>query len=243
MTTPRAIRRLWIALAFLTRLPVPRVEATPGEFAQAVRLYPVAGAVIGVIVAGAGWLGSLVDPWLGALMALGAWIAVTGALHLDGLGDLADGLGAAHGDRERLLSVMADPHIGSFGVVAIVFQLCAKLVLLHLVLPGGAIAVFAIPAVARIAPLIWARWLTPLRTEGLGATIATTVRDRDLAGWIALSMLAGVALPPLWIASVGIGGLALWFGVRVGGVTGDVHGAGIEMTETMLLVGFVIFEN
>ena len=240
MTTPRAIRRLWIALAFLTRLPVPRVEAAPGEFAQAARLYPVAGAVVGTIVAGAGWLGSLVDPWLGALMALGAWIAVTGALHLDGLGDLADGLGAAHGDRERLLSVMADPHIGSFGVVAIVFQLCAKLVLLHLLLPGGAIALFAIPAVARIAPLIWARWLMPLRTEGLGATIANTVRGRDLAGWIALLMLAGVALPPLWIAPVGIVVLALWLGTRVGGVTGDVHGAGIEMIETMLLVGFVI---
>src|SRR3546814_8307920 len=58
-------------------------------------------------------------------------VAVTGALHLDGLGDIADGSGAAHKDRERLLAVLGDPHAGSFAVVAIALQLIAKLVLLH----------------------------------------------------------------------------------------------------------------
>ena len=125
------MKTLIVALGFLTRLPMPRVEADEVDFARAIRLYPVAGLVVGVIVAGAGWLGAHVDPWTGALAALIAWVWATGALHLDGLADLSDGLGAAHGDRSRLLAVMADPHIGSFGVVALAMQLLAKLVLLH----------------------------------------------------------------------------------------------------------------
>ncbi|MFM9449620.1 adenosylcobinamide-GDP ribazoletransferase, partial [Streptomyces acidiscabies] len=78
------------------------------------------------------WLGAQRDPWAGALFALVGWVGVTGALHLDGLGDMADAAGAAHGDRARLSAVLADPHIGSFGVVAIALQLLAKLVLLRL---------------------------------------------------------------------------------------------------------------
>ena len=85
------MKALIVALGFLTRLPMPRVEADEADFAQAIRLYPVAGLVIGVIVAGAGWLGALVDPWTGALAALVAWVWATGALHLDGLADLSDG--------------------------------------------------------------------------------------------------------------------------------------------------------
>ena len=146
------MKELILALSFLTRLPMPRVQADEADFARAIRLYPVAGLVIGAIVAGALWLGARIDPWAGALAALVAWVWVTGALHLDGLADLSDGLGAAHGDRSRLLSVMADPHIGSFGVVALVTQLLAKLVLLH-GLPAGAWSVLAlIPAAARIGP-------------------------------------------------------------------------------------------
>lgn len=230
------MKTLLVALAFLTRLPVPRVEADAGAFARAVRLYPLAGLVIGATVAVAGAIGSLLDPWAGALAALAAWVWVTGALHLDGLGDLADGLGAAHGDGQRLLAVMADPHVGSFGVVAIVLQVLAKLVLLHLLLPQHWLAIVAVPAAARVGPLAWARWLTPLRAGGLGATIASAARPRDLVGW-ALVLAGGAAvLPALLAAPVLVAALAWWFRSRVGGVTGDVHGAGIELAETGLLL-------
>ncbi|MEQ1479375.1 adenosylcobinamide-GDP ribazoletransferase, partial [Salmonella enterica] len=76
-------------------------------------------------------LGAQLDGWVAALATVTVWVGVTGALHLDGLADLADGCGAAHKDRARLLAVMADPHVGSFGVVVIVLQLLAKLVLVH----------------------------------------------------------------------------------------------------------------
>lgn len=233
--------RLFVALGFLTRLPVPRVAADAADFAGAIRLYPLAGLAIGAVVAGAGWLGALIDPWTGSLAALTAWVWVTGALHLDGLGDVADGLGAAHGDRRRLLAVMAEPHLGSFGVVAIVLQVLAKLVLLHAVLALGWPALLAIPAAARIAPLAWTRWLPPLKPRGLGASLAGAVRRRDLTGWMLALAGSAVACPALLVTPVLAGTLLLWFRARLGGMTGDAHGAGIELVETGLLLAVAAF--
>ena len=174
-TPPRAdngassLRRLIIAFSFLTRLPMPRVESDSADFAAAIRYYPLVGLAIGGLIVAGYRGGALIDQWLGALAALVVWVFVTGALHLDGLGDLADATGAAHRDRERLIAVMADPHIGSFGVIAIVLQLLAKLVLLHALQGPAWAALLLVPAVARTGPLLWAIWLPPLK-PGLGAS-------------------------------------------------------------------------
>jgi adenosylcobinamide-GDP ribazoletransferase len=232
------VKRLIVAFGFLTRLPMPRVAADGADFAAAIRFYPIVGLAIGALVAASGWAGGLIDPWVGALAALVAWVAVTGALHLDGLGDLADGLGAAHRDRARLLAVMADPHIGSFGVVTIVLQLLAKLVLLHTLAGLAWWPLILVPFAARIGPLAWARWLPPLR-DGLGARVATAVRPRDLIGWALVLAAGATALPTLLAAPLLILAFGLWLRWRVGGVTGDCHGAGIELVETGLLLAIV----
>ena len=114
--------RVWLALGFLTRLPVPAVSASAAEFAAAIRCYPLVGIVIGLCVWGASWAGALVDPWTGALAGLAMWTGVTGALHLDGLADLADGLTSGH-DRERSLAVMRRGDTGPAGAAAIVLAL------------------------------------------------------------------------------------------------------------------------
>ncbi|RMB55130.1 cobalamin-5'-phosphate synthase [Sphingomonas sp. PP-CE-3A-406] len=232
------MKRLVVAFGFLTRLPMPRIDVGAEDFATAIRFYPIVGLAIGALVAAAGWLGALVDPWTGACAALLTWIAVTGALHLDGLADLADGLGAAHGDRTRLLAVMADPHIGSFGVVAIAGQMLAKLVLLHAV--GASWALIVVPFAARMGPLVWARLLPPLRPGGLGAAVADAVRGRDLLGWGLLLALAASAVPALVALPLLVLGVATWLRRTLGGVTGDAHGAGIEIVETGLLVALAV---
>lgn len=238
---------LILALQFLTRLPMPRVSTDADRFAAAIRWFPAAGLVVGAIVAGAGWLGALIDPWVGAAAALAAWVLVTGALHLDGLGDLIDATAAAHkradpaARREALLAVLADPHIGSFGVVAIVVQLLAKLVLLHAIVGAGALPLLpAVAAAARIGPLAWARWLPPLHA-GLGSRFSDAVRAVDLILWSAALLAAALLLAPgLAIAAPAIGGWMLWLRHRIGGVSGDAHGAGIELVETMLLVALAV---
>ncbi|WP_157217821.1 adenosylcobinamide-GDP ribazoletransferase [Flavisphingomonas formosensis] len=229
-----------LALQFLTRLPLPRVEADAGDFAASMRWFPAAGIVIGAILAAAAWGGARIDAWTGALAALAAWVLVTGALHLDGLADLADAHGAIHKGRERLLAVLADPHVGSFGVVAVVVQLIAKLVLLHGLVAAGAPAVLIlIPFAARISPLAWTLWLPPLH-EGLASRFRAAVRWRDVILWSLPCAAAAWFAPALLVAPVLIAAWGLKVRRTLGGISGDAHGAGIEMVETGLLATFLL---
>ncbi len=229
-----------IALQFMTRLPMPRLVVSDAEFAASMRWFPATGLVVGLIVAAAAWTGLRIDSWVGALCALAAWIFVTGALHLDGLADMADASGAAHKSRDRILEVLADPHVGSFGVVALVLQLLAKLVLLHALLDAALWpALILIPFAARIGPLAWTRWLPPLH-EGLAARFRTAIRLQDLLLWVALLVGLSWGVPALLATPLLI---ALW-DARVkhllGGINGDAHGAGIELVETGLLAAALI---
>lgn len=229
-----------IALQFLTRLPTPAIVVDDAAFAKSMRWFPAVGLVIGVLVASAAWAGSLVDHRLGALVALVIWVGVTGALHLDGLSDLADASGAAHKDRDRLLAVLADPHVGSFGTVAIALQLLGKLVLLDLLIEAHAFVPLAlVPFAARIGPLVWTVWLPPLH-QGLAARFRSAVGPVDLLAWAAVLAAASWIVPALLTTPV----LVLWWGWQVrqtiGGISGDGHGAGIELVETMLLLALVI---
>src|SRR3546814_4864362 len=143
------MKGLIVALQFLTRLPTPRITVSSEEFAASMRWFPAVGLIVGAIVAAGGWTGARIDPWTGALAALIVWVAVTGALHLDGLGDIADASGAAQQDRERLLGVLGDPHVGGFAVVAIALQLIAKLVLLHALIERSEEHTSEIPSLMR----------------------------------------------------------------------------------------------
>lgn len=234
------MRGFIIALQFLTRLPMPRLVVDDAAFTRSMRWFPAVGLVIGAAVVGAAWAGALVDHRLGALAALIVWVGVTGALHLDGLADLADASGAAHKDRERLLAVLADPHVGSFGVVAIVLQLLGKLVLLDMLVDARAFgALVLVPFAARIGSLVWTWWLVPLH-QGLASRFRAAIRSVDLAVWAAALAAAAWFTPALLITPL----LVLWWGWHVrrtiGGISGDGHGAGIELIETGLLLSLTI---
>lgn len=234
------MKGLIAALQFLTRLPMPRIDISEAQFAASMRWFPVVGLVIGAIVAGAAWAGGWIDPWTGALAGLAAWVLVTGALHLDGLSDLADATGAAHKGRERLLAVLADPHIGSFGAVAIGLQLIAKLILLHGLIERDAfLALLFIPFAARIGPLAWTRWLPPLHT-GLAARFRAAIRPIHVALWTLLLIAAAWFVPALILAPLLIAAWGIWLRDKVGGISGDGHGAGIELVETGLLAAALL---
>ena len=233
------MKALVLALQFLTRLPLPDVRADTADFAAAIRWFPLAGLLVGLAVWGGMWAGTLIDPWLAALSGVGVWVAITGALHLDGLGDAADAAGAGHKGVGRVSSVLADPHIGSFGVVAITLQLAAKLVLLFLLAQrGGTWALPAIAYTARIGPLVWALTLPPLH-EGLGSRFAVAVQWRHVALWCAIGSVAAWFVPALPLAMPVFWLWHVWVRSRLGGISGDSHGAGIEVTETVLLLAWV----
>ncbi len=237
------MKGLIVAIQFLTRLPTPRIAVSSNEFAASMRWFPVVGLIVGALVAGAGWAGARIDPWTGALCALLIWVGVTGALHLDGLGDIADASGAAHKDRERLLAVLGDPHAGSFAVVAIALQLITKLVLLHALLDRQAFVAIALaPFAARIGPLVWSRALPDLHA-GLGSRFRNAVRPIDFLIWGVLLVAAALASPSLLIAPLVFLLWGGWLLRRIGGISGDGHGAGIEIGESLLLAAALLLAH
>jgi adenosylcobinamide-GDP ribazoletransferase len=234
------MKGLVIALQFLTRLPTPRVSVSGAEFAASMRWFPAAGLIVGLLLAASAWLTAPIDAWVSALIVLMVWVGVTGSLHLDGLGDIADACGAAHKSRERVLAVLADPHLGSFGVVAIMLQLLAKLVLLHGVLEARAFAALAlIPLAARIGPILWTLWLPDLHA-GLASRFRVAVRPVNLAFW-GIALLASAWFSPSLLATpLLLGAWGAWLMRKLGGISGDGHGAGIEVTESGLLLAALV---
>ncbi len=234
------MKGLIVAIQFLTRLPTPRLTVSDSEFAASMRWFPAVGVIVGAIVATAAWGGAWIDPWLGALAGVALWVLVTGALHLDGLSDVADACGAAHKDRTRMLATMADPHVGSFAVVTIALQLVAKIVLLHGLIEVRAFVLIASTAfAARIGPLLWSRWLPDLH-HGLASRFRAIVRPVDLALWAALLGIAAWISPALLVTPAVLAGWGLWLRAKLGGISGDGHGAGIELTESGLLLTALI---
>lgn len=234
------MKGLIVALQFLTRLPTPRLTVSSAEFAASMRWFPAVGLIVGGIVAVGVWAGARLDPWTAAIVGLVLWVGVTGALHLDGLGDIADAAGAAHKGPERLLAVLADPHVGSFAVVTIGLQLLAKLVLLHALAEAHLFAaIVLIPFAARIAPLVWTRVLPSLH-DGLGARFRDSIRAVDLALWSVALLAAAWFAPGLLLTPALVWLWTLWLRSRIGGISGDSHGAGIELVETGLLLATLI---
>lgn len=237
------MRGLIAAIAFMTRLPVPAARLTQADFATAIRWFPAAGVPVGLAVAGAAWAGSMIDSWTAALVALVMWVAVTGALHLDGLGDIADAAGAAHKGRDRLLDVLADPHLGSFGTVAIILQLMAKLVLLHALVEAGSwLVLLAVPAIARLGPLVWTIWLPQLHA-GLASRFRAGVHWGVVALWAAPLLALGWWWPAMLTAPLLFALWGCWLRTRIGGISGDGHGAGIELCESALLFLLLVQER
>lgn len=234
-------RGFWIALQFLTRLPAPDVtDMRADDLARSAIWFPAVGVVIGALLALVMRLFQGSGSWVAAFAVLVVWIVVTGALHLDGLGDVADALGASHGKPDRFVAVLGDPHAGSFAVVAIALQIAAKLVLVAQ-LPlattpwGSAWALILIPAWARWGTLICSKTLLSLK-PGLGASVANGVSWPIIAGWGALLAIAALlGARPTLLALIAVPVIAFYWQWRLGGMTGDCLGASIEVTETLLL--------
>src|ERR1041384_6399585 len=126
--TRELLSDLRIAIAFLTRIPMPHPEgAQPATFVRAHRAFPLVGAAIGLAV-GLVYLGLLaigLPNFAAAALALGASALVTGALHEDGLADMADGFGGGR-DRAAKLEIMRDSRLGTYGAMILLVSFVAK---------------------------------------------------------------------------------------------------------------------
>jgi adenosylcobinamide-GDP ribazoletransferase len=236
------LRRFLHALQFLTRLPAPRfAEFSPEDLSRSAVWFPLVGILIGAALAAAVWVGGQASPWIGALIGLVVWVWITGGLHLDGLGDVADALAAAHRSPERFLEVLRDPHVGAFGAMAITLQLIAKLVLLaELAGTPAWPALVLVPAWARWGTLVWSLTVPPL-ASGSGERFSWQISRPTVAVQGLVLVLASAWLAPiLLVALLVVWAITFYWRYRLGGITGDCLGASVEMTETALLLAVAL---
>jgi adenosylcobinamide-GDP ribazoletransferase len=237
------MKAFWFALAFLTRLPTPRLDfADRNNQGRALAWYPAVGALIGGLLSLGLFLGQalVLPPLLLAALLLALWVWISGALHLDGLADCADAWAGGHADRERTLRILKDPAAGPMGVVAVVLVLLLKFAALASLADGAWAWLWLAPMLGRAAAVGLFLSTAYVRAGGLGAALveaprraamlalATSAALALLAGWTGLAMLAAaLAVFLRWRAEC----IA-----RLGGFTGDAAGSLIERVETVALL-------
>lgn len=199
----------------------------------------------------------VVDPLLASVLVIGLLAVLTRGIHLDGLADTADGLGSGR-PAEQALEVMRRGDVGPFGVLTLVLVLLTQVVALaELTAAGlGLAGLFAALVVSRLAlAVMCARGIPSARSEGLGHGVAGTVGRGQLAlsvalavmvmipltlvspGFQALSMSVAFRAAVVVLVALLVAGLVVRRAVsRIGGVTGDVLGAAVEVTFTTVLV-------
>ena len=241
---------LRLAGTLLTAVPIPgngAARRAPDRQTAAAAMYwaPGIGLVLGLAAAGvlvacrAGHSG----PLLAAVLAIAVLAALTRGLHLDGLADLADGLGSGQ-PAERALEIMKQSDIGPFGVVTIVLTMLIQVSALARAeaIGRGPVAVVAAAVTARLAIMLACRRKVPsARPDGLGALVAGTVHPL-IGGVLVLAALAGAgafgwpypaAMAIALMVSLALTRLATR---RLGGITGDVLGAIAEVAAAACLL-------
>ncbi len=249
-------KELVAAIRFLSTLPVPgsaqlfRTDAAEPYLIVGSAYFPLVGLLIGGLLCllpfVVGWL--LPALVLAALLVI-AQVLLTGGLHLDGLMDTCDGLFAGRG-RKRMLEIMRDSRVGSFGVLG-----GASILLLRFALFASLnrdqlyLALLLVPPVGRWTMVLAMRVYPAVRGNGLGATVRQTVTRARLFMASVLALLPALLLMhlpgvALWLAGT-LCALALgaWVTRRLGGLTGDVYGAIEEVTECVCLLLVVLLRT
>lgn len=245
-----APRDLLICLMFFTRLPVRLNLKKHIRLHVSVHMYPYAGIIIGLIGAAVIFLATAMNlPSIPiAILATMAMVLATGALHEDGLADMADGFGGGH-DRQRKLEIMKDSRIGTYGVLALVFSQGLRVsVLAELVtfsLTASMVSLVIAAAFSRaISMLFWAA-LPPARSDGLSKNSGQPDKT-SLAMALSLTLLAIVLLSPFGFGLVALilamlGGfcsllLLIWICKKqIQGQTGDTIGATQQICELVFM--------
>lgn len=238
------MRLYLIALQFLTIIPLPfDTRCQKEDLGRSTACFPLVGLTIGGLLVGLNWL---IEPWLNrpltAALLITALAAVTGALHLDGLADVCDGL-AARGNRERFLAVMKDSNVGAVGAVGLVLGLLLKWQAL-LAIPAGITwqTLLLFPTLGRCAQVLAMSGAHHARQDGLGAAFIQGMATRHLLAALFITVAACLTLLPVkgLIALTAVFAVTLiikgYFRNRLGGLTGDIVGCTCELSEILALI-------
>lgn len=240
------ITSLLVAVQFLTICP-PFIRRTfsPSELGRAVGYFPLIGAALGILLAGAAWALTRVFPsGVSAALVLALWVILTGSLHIDGFLDACDGLFGGFTPDERL-RIMRDERIGGFALTGGALLFITKYATLA-ALGASAPALVLAPVLGRWAMAAGVVIFPYARLQGLGRDM----KDQAGQGQLALATLIG--LVAAWLAAGAAGLVAVGVAVavtlalarfvmqRIPGLTGDIYGALCEVVEIAVLLTFLL---
>ncbi len=246
-STSKWYQHLWAALIFFTRLPFWRVYQPPKESYRAVvEFWPLTGWLTGGVMAAILYFGSAIFPYaLVVALAIVTRLLITGALHEDGLADFCDGFGGGT-DRERILAIMKDSRIGTYGVLGLTFYFVLLfLALYHLPPATAALTVLAADPFSKMLAGQVVQMMPYARTEA-EAKNKVVYRKVSIAGSIALAFQGLLPILPLlffsdvlsaqWHLVVFIPCLVMYFiylkiWTKLRGYTGDCCGAMFLLVE------------
>jgi len=238
------MKSFWTALTFLTILPSPKKYSAGYEnLGVSAVWFPLIGVLIGGIAALAfsGFILFLPKD-LSSVLTVLVWIVITGGLHLDGLADCCDGM-LNSSTADRRLEIMKDSRIGTFGAIGLVFIILLKVTAVHdLQIQSVWIALPMAACLARWL-LLWAGFQKMARSDGLGVSFQIGIRRWHFVFTnifpLIFVLIAGVpglvAAAFACLVAFTISALAR---ARLGGMTGDVMGCVVEMTEVAVLIAF-----
>ncbi len=244
--------QMLVALAFMTRLPVPYRDPPIADAAWA---FPLAGAVVGLFSGAVLWaaLELALPPYAAALLTLLASAMLTGALHEDGLADCADGFWGGHSPQRRL-EIMRDSRSGAYGVLALILATGLKAVLIGemagywgaqpvwmMLVASHALARAGLPLAMALIPAAGKTGLAAMAgrpdrlTAGIALLLGTAIAGLALSvtpDWMALALLATVGAVTL--------GLGVMARAKLGGLNGDCLGAMEQVSEIACLMMLAI---
>jgi adenosylcobinamide-GDP ribazoletransferase len=228
-----------LAVSFYTRLPHPQALDYQ-QLPRAAVYLPLIGWLIGGVAALSFYLADLVWPQVTAvILALITGILITGALHEDGFADVCDGFGGGM-DKQRILEIMKDSHIGVYGVLGLSLMLLLKISVL-IALPAAAVPLVLLAghSFSRLSPLLLMRRYNYARgndSKSSGAVYKPNLQELAFAAVFALLPLVllptlfALAIIPVLLATLLLGH---YFYRRIGGYTGDCLGASQQVAETI----------
>lgn len=234
-----------IALHFLTRIPVRYPQnASDSVQGRSVLFYPLVGFLIGVFLSVMALVLSGSSDLVAAALVVSAWVILTGGLHLDGLADCADAWAGGLGNQQRSLQIMKDPAAGPIAVMVLLLLLLLKFVAVFVLIQQNNLTTLMLaPLLGRCAILLLMLSTPYVSPQGLADKLLQNLPFGEARQVVVLS-LAFAGLFMGWANVLLACGLLLWVRhaalKRLGGVTGDVYGAGVELMETTGLLAAVL---
>lgn len=242
------MRRFFLAVQFLTRLPVPRdLATTEGELGQAAGFFPLVGVIVGASAAGIFLFAQRFAPLsVAVFLTLVCAAFITNGFHEDGLADTFDGLGGGW-TKDRALEIMRDSRLGTYGSLALIFLVLGKYVFLTALEPRHIWRWLILAHTAsRWTVLPLCLWLPYARAEGQGKLVARQIGPSAVLLGSATLLLVlllfpwRVGLVALAVVIAVIVSCGLYFKRRLDGITGDCLGAANQLTELALYLTAVL---